>query len=278
MTVRPDIPLRQTAPERVAFANGILLDQADFAAEQAYHRGRLAMLTRYLLGIGTIAGLEVTITAGPPVEVRIAPGLGLDRTGRIIESPSLLCLRLDRWLDERAKTVPSELGQAFRVGQGGAPDHILADVFLGFRECEVAKRPALASGAFDALGAVVPLRLRDAVEATLVLRTEDNPPLPDRGLEPVAGASPEARRAELDRRKRQDGWLEDVWWTGLGGGLVPDQEHRDGQNPADIFLARLTIPALAGTPPTRDQSALPTADNTPRRMAYGPADILALSL
>lgn len=278
MTVREDNPRRALWPERVAYSNGMLLDDADLLAEQAYHRGRAAMLARYLHGHGTVAGLNVTIAeeAGAPLVI-VAPGLAVDRVGRLIESPLQLCLRLDRWWEDRAREAPTELEQAFRAGEGGGPDHVLADVFIGFRDCEIAKRPAIASGAFDALGAVVPLRLREAVQATLVLRTEDAPPLPRDPLPTLAGARHSAaRRADLDRHKREAAWVEDVWWGGLDGMLSRDVEHRAGQNPADLFLARITIPALAGSPPARDEGTAATAANADRIMSYSTADLVAL--
>ncbi|TVQ32921.1 MAG: hypothetical protein EA356_12820 [Geminicoccaceae bacterium] len=278
MTVRLDPPRRSFWPERVAYASGMLLDDADFRAEQAYHRGRSAMLCRYLFGHGTVAGLNVALDAGPPVRVVVAAGLAIDRVGRLIESPLPLCLDLQAWWDDRTADAASGLAQAFRVGSEGGPDHVLADVFVGFRECEVAKRPAMAADPYDALGAVVPLRLRDAVEATLVLRTEDTPPLPERGLPPLAEATPAERLAALDARKRAAGWVEDDWWGGIDGTLRPDDEHVPRQNPADLFLARLTLPAVAGTPPTRHPTLIPTADNAVRRMSYSTAELFALGL
>ncbi len=278
MTVREDKPRRALWPERVAYSNGMLLDDADLKAEQAYHRGRAHMLARYLHGHGTVAGLNVEVAeeAGAPMVV-IAPGLAIDRVGRLIESPLQLCLRLDRWWEDRTAADPTELAQAFRAGEDGGPDHVLADVFIGFRDCEIAKRPAIASGAFDALGAVVPLRLREAVQATLVLRIEDTPPLPRPPLGGLAGvAGSDERRADLDRHKREAAWVEDVWWGGLDGLLASDVEHRAGQNPADLFLARVTIPALAGTPPTRDAGTPATAASDGRVMSYSTADLVAL--
>ena len=53
-----------------------VLDTADFEAEQAYHRGRLALLTRYLHGTGTVCGLEV--------EIEI---LGQMRKARLLDAP-----------------------------------------------------------------------------------------------------------------------------------------------------------------------------------------------
>lgn len=275
MTVRVDQPHRMLWPERVAYSNGMLLDEADFQVEQSYHRGRRAMLTRYLHGTGTIAGLNVEIDTVDHPKIVVAPGLGIDRVGRVIESPLPLCLRLDRWYEDRLAENPSALTASFRTGAGETPDHVLADVFLGFRECEVAKRPSFTRGDFDALGAVAPLRLRDAVEATLVIRTGENPPRPDLTM-PELNGSAEERRAALDELKRTSGWVEDVWWSGIDGTLAPDNEHTVDTNPADIFLARVIIPAAAGDPPAFDPATAPQADNAGRRMIYSIADLVAL--
>lgn len=276
MTVRIDQPRRALWPERVAYSNGMLLDDADFQIEQAYHRGRLALLTRYLHGTGTVAGLNVEIDTTTDPLLVVGPGLAIDRIGRVIESPLPLCLRIDRWFEDRIKDAPSDLTESFSVGVDGAPDHIIADIFLGFRECEVAKRPAFTQGDFDALGAVAPLRLRDAAVATLVVRTEDDPPLPSQGLPPPAGGNTTQRRANLDQAKRTDGWVEDFWWNGIDGSLEPDQEHPDEKLAADIFLARVQIPAINGNPPTLNTEIAPAADNTGRRMVYSSAELIAL--
>lgn len=277
MTVRMDAPRRALWPERVAYTNGMLLDSADFEAEQAYHRGRMALLTRYLHGTGTVCGLEVEIDTQDAPMIVVAPGLGIDRVGRMIESPLPLCMRLDAWFADREAENPSALEQSFRTGAGQVPDHVLADVFLGFRECEVAKRPAFQRGDFDALGSVAPLRVRDAVVATLVIRTEDNPDLPRPGIPEVTGNAA-ARRQSLDEMKRQDGWVEDIWWDGIDGSLSQDREHpADPDLYADIFLARVQIPAIAGAPPDLNPDIDPIADNSGRRMVYSAADLIALA-
>ena len=46
-------------PQRPFYATGMLLDAADFSAEQTYHRGRLAQALALLSGGGTLAGLAV---------------------------------------------------------------------------------------------------------------------------------------------------------------------------------------------------------------------------
>lgn len=278
MTVRPDAPRRVFWPERPAYTNGMLLDEQDFVAEQGYHRDRLMRALAYLHGAGTVAGLDVTIENGESPLVKVSPGLAVDRIGRLIETSQPLCLRLAEWYDDRAgdPVGAAELGASFTAGSGTTPDHVIADVFLGFRECETAKRPAFASGNFDALDAIAPLRLRDGYEASLVIRPEDTPPLPAPAGPSPAGGDFAARLADLDRIKREEGWREDLVWDANDLDLNPGPEHRPGQNPADLFLARLMIPVTAGSPPERNPSLPAGADNTQRRMAYSAPDLLAL--
>lgn len=270
-------PRRDLWAERVAYTNGMLLDSADFAVEQTYHRGRLSMLARYLHGTGTVVGLNVEQHEDNPRRIAIHPGLGVDRAGRIIQSPLTLCLDLDRWFADQLAENEGEAARSFKTGTGGKPDHIVADVFLGFRECETSKRPAFESGEFDALGSVTPLRLRDAVEATLVLRSEDDPPLPRPGVPAVTGGGFNTRRKTLDASKREEGWIEDIWWDDFDSELRRDIEHPNDDLAADIFLARIRLPASAGTPPSLNDSIAPTIENDGRRMVYSTADLIALS-
>jgi len=276
MSVTNTPPRRPLWAERVAYTNGMLLDEADFETEQSYHRWRLSMLARYLNGTGTVAGLNVEMDVEDPRRLAITPGLGVDRAGRIIQSPLTLCLNIDNWYQDRVDEDPDEARRAFNTGTDGGPDHILADVFLGFRECEAAKRPAFEEGDFDALGSVAPLRLREAVEATLVLRTEENPALPRSMLPTISGTTPEARLESLDAFKREQGWLEDIWWDDFDSELSLDVEHPNDQLVADIFLARVQIPATDGTPPTLNTTIDPVIANEGRRMVYSAADLIAL--
>ena len=70
MSSRADDPLAGVlAPDRVFYAEGVLLSAADFEAEQAYHRGRLARALAALHGSGTVAGLRVIWQAARPAEV-----------------------------------------------------------------------------------------------------------------------------------------------------------------------------------------------------------------
>lgn len=129
-TARPpaDDPLyRLPDAARPYYATGMLLDAEDFAAEQVYHRNRLARALAFasgagsrrlpegigensgatgLFGGGTLAGLRVShrLEAGTqPEEVRVAAGLAVDRLGRLVEVSRPVCLRLQRWFDSEVE-------------------------------------------------------------------------------------------------------------------------------------------------------------------------------
>ena len=90
----------QPRADRPAYATGMLLDAQDFSDEQTYHRGRLARALAFLAGGGTLAGLGVAYVpeaTGQPEEIRVEPGLAVDRLGRLVEIPRPACLRLARW-------------------------------------------------------------------------------------------------------------------------------------------------------------------------------------
>src|SRR6266702_1709107 len=180
----------QPLSERPAYATGMLLDAQDFADEQTYHRVQLARAMAFLAGGGTLAGLRVThrvATTGAdavPEEIRVAPGLAVDRLGRLIELPRPACLRLPRWYDaQRAldggdtlkRSAYADLNRflsARAIAEAaGVPDRaVVADVFLRFVACPRGLTPSFAAGPFDALNAVSTSRVRDAYELLLIPR------------------------------------------------------------------------------------------------------------
>ena len=87
-------------PERVNYATGVLLAAEDFRDEQTYHRARLARLLSGLAGFGTLAGLRVTPPAADDaeLELHVAPGLAIDRFGRLVEITEPYCIRIARWV------------------------------------------------------------------------------------------------------------------------------------------------------------------------------------
>jgi hypothetical protein len=277
-------------PERPNYATGMLLDAADFLDEQTYHRGRLAQALAFLSGGGTLAGLRVihrSRSADPPTEeeIRVEPGIAIDRIGRLIELPRPACLRLQRWWDGWITSDASTIRQASyteigpllsaraRAEAGTAdrpalPDRaLIADVYLRFIVCPRGLSPAFASGPYDALNAVATARLRDAYELLLVPRpgldaaTSGLPSVPP-SLPPDADAA--TRSAQL-----QDAVLENWPVRGRAGApeaLEPLSEHADGVDPTAHFLARLALPLAEDDPPARVEGPV-LIDNGARRFA-----------
>jgi hypothetical protein len=300
MSIRQDpIATGPLAPERLHFATGILLDAEDFRAEQLYHRGRLARSLAYLHGHGTIAGLRVdwesplapgddpNFPDGREERLTVQPGLAVDRLGRLIEVPEPACIRLDRWYrSQEASRLSLALHEALTLRdeeveegtEAGDADvsvaaAVVADIFLRFVSCERGKTPAFAAGPFDALDAVQPSRLRDGYALELLLRDRPAPPPPLNPWQAVDPAAAPAERAIALRKLVYGAWREatDDWDA---GGPVPLPEHAPGQDTTALFLARVVIPAAAGTPPIRTPGAKVYRQNAVRRFVL-PSGLLA---
>ena len=112
----PIDPLEAAPPaERVNYATGVLLDAEDFRDEQTYHRGRLATALRHLAGFGTVAGLRVLPPEAADVELElgVAPGVAIDRHGRLLELQTPQCIRLARWFAaETTRRLPHAMPAA----------------------------------------------------------------------------------------------------------------------------------------------------------------------
>ena len=135
-------PLLTAAAERLAYATGQLLGAEDFAREQTYHRGRLALALRHLVGHGTVAGLRVRHSPaadGRPEELRVEPGVAIDRHGRLLELARPRCLDLARWYDAPEASHIGALERGVDAASGG----VVADVFALFEPCPRAPGPAL---------------------------------------------------------------------------------------------------------------------------------------
>lgn len=282
MSVRDDPLLAARDPDRVFYAAGMLLDAADFEAEQLYHRGRLARALLYLHGSGTVAGLRVDRerASDGAERVLVRPGMAIDRVGRVIEVGRDVCLRLDRWYDQQSA---ADLDAAMYESRGG----VVVDVFLRFVPCERGKTPAFAQGPFDATDAFQPARLRDGFEVRLFLRKngalglpasewpEEPAEEPEEGAEAPAPPDPVRRLRDLvfGQWRAREGLEPD-------GEPDPQGEHLPDQDPTSIFLARLTLPAErgeAGERPTRrpdSEEESVEVDNYSRRFVY-PAGALA---
>ncbi|WP_349744322.1 hypothetical protein [Roseateles cavernae] len=265
-------------PERVHYANGVLLGAEDFAAEQLYLRGRSGRALAALYGHGTLAGLRVGCSAldNPELELQVAPGLALDRLGRLIEIRRKQCIHIARWLAEReaiAETTEAALERAAVIAavRAGATGPVLVfDVWLRFAICPHGKTPAFAAGPFNASDYVVPARLADAFELSLrlahVIGGELARPEPRSvKLEAMlADLNSLVDPTELEARRRAwcvasalDAWPQP---SVLDPQRLPRLREQAGEADWDqLLLARVTVPvrqAEAGAFPQPDTEAI----------------------
>lgn len=291
----PDPLANLPRAERPSYATGMLLDAQDFSDEQTYHRGRLARALAHLAGGGTLAGLAVehlAPSASQAEEIRVLPGLAVDRLGRLVELPRPACRGLVDWFADVAARDGGDIlrtsaydnlnrfvSPRWRDSGAALPARaVVADVFLRFVQCAAGLSPSFAAGPFDALNAVSPSRIRDAYELQLVARSG----LSDvyRGLPVAAGSAllgDPIATASQRRDAAQDAvlgsYLADAL-SGVGGvggvdgigsfSLPPAPEHPPGMDTTAVFIARVLMPVGAGNPPTRIAQA-PLVDNHARR-------------
>ncbi len=231
-------------PDRVHYQTGTLLNADDFLAEQNYHRGRLARALQYTAGSGTLAGLKVEHEAATDQReerIKLNPGLAIDRLGRMIEIPATLCMRLGKWYEQ---TQPGVLKQGWHAQNAlwdGSVAGVTVDLFIKFIACERGKTPVFALGPFDSLDAVAAARIRDGYEAELIVRTEDQPGVPESPWQSLARVGEDARPAAY-REWVFSSWQENTQHQNIHG-LEPLTEHAAGKDYSALFLARLVIPA-----------------------------------
>jgi hypothetical protein len=278
----PQDPLERSGPpERVNYATGVLLQADDFEAEQTYHRGRLAQLTRHLVGFGTLAGLRVRAPKPEDnlLEIRVEPGLAVDRYGRLIEVRTPQCIRLVNWFNAQdGRYLRAATHDAPRVSLSQA---VVVDVFLSAEQCGRGKTPSFASGPFDALDALVAARLAENPNLELVMRMEGNPD-PDGGSG-IAGNVPAPSNFWPKPSESAATILDAVlgsWDVGFAqnadSSLGPLQEHVLGSELSAVLLARVEIPVTldrgSGSPalPEIDFNKAPVVDNSLRPIIYLP--------
>ena len=246
-----DTMSRPALAERLAFNNGALLDADQLRLEQHYHRSRLGRALAYLHGYGTIAGLNVVVgpLAAAPADgpqVQVAPGLALDRLGRLIELQSQSCLRLRLWFDQMVATpLGSARAEAARRNAGGGlPEHIVADVYIAFVACRRVPEPAFATGNADQIDAIEASRILDAARLSLLVRRANDDRLPAPTISVPAAAPAAMRNAIRDAKRMQ-------LWSALRvdgepphlphGGTITEHEPPE-QDGSEVFLARLILP------------------------------------
>jgi hypothetical protein len=256
-----------------------MLGAEDFQAEQDYHRGRLARALLQLVGTGTVSGLLVQTdgNADPlQLEIQVTAGVALDRVGRILEVPRTVCIVLQDWL-----TGYVQAWQAQQAGQSpGTPAiadpntaihdgaNLMVDVFATFVSCTRGVTPCFASqDDYDATDSFSANRLLDSFAMQLVLRTDSDPKTP---LDPWA---------TLGANQPPIASLQQSILAGTLGPQGSSAEYPPGFDPTAVFLARILVPATAGTggaAPTWDLTGLSSTDiDNSKRLFVIPSSILA---
>ena len=271
------------APNRVAYSTGRMLGVEDFQADQDYHRGRLARALVQLYGAGTACGLLVQTDGNPnpaALEVQVTPGMAIDRIGRIVEVPRLVCIVLNdwltsqkqAWLSQQSNPVPgqasiADLNDAIHDGA-----NLMCDVFATFVPCTGGLTPCFASlDDYDATDAFSANRLLDSFAMQLVLRTDANPLTPADAwrtvLRPAFGSDLTAVNAT---------GIQTLLMQATAGPAAPAVEYPPGFDASSVFLARMLIgatPGAGGAAPTWDLTKI-SIDNNSRMFLY-PAALLA---
>ncbi|MCJ8500100.1 hypothetical protein [Desulfatitalea alkaliphila] len=235
-------------PDRVNYANGVLLDENDFRAEQAYFRGRLGRALAYLHGFGTVAGLKVEPLPTESHVLRVTPGLAVDRLGRLIELQAPYCIRAPNWF---ATQNGDALAESFaNSAVNGGPRAVVADLFIGFNTCERGMTPCFGADNADATDAFTADRLRDAATLDLVLRTqpENDKPRQQAPYETLSAGPMDVATAlaELRTFKIETAWRESEFWNSASGKINVGNEYTTRQNGTEVLLARLRLPAGEG--------------------------------
>lgn len=267
---------RRPATERLFLFDGALLTQEHFRVEQLYHRGQAARLGLHLHGAGTIAGLDVGFspTSGANVEIQVAPGLALDRLGRLVELPYISCLNLGLWVDQQA----DEPLNAARLTAGtrapgadpirndpgsGNPiqipsNHVVADVYLSFHACARNPEPAFATANADTVDGVQPSRVLETGHLRLIVRPANDNRVPS--SLPASQLPNPVTLEGLRNYKRLTAWNlvqpgASPFSLPAGGTISEHITAGNYQDGSEILLARLTIPLVLG-------GSAPTFDNT----------------
>ncbi len=215
-----------------------------------------------------------TCVGAATLEIMVTPGLAIDRVGRLIEVPQTVCIFLQPWMTSQ---TASDLTSALHTG------NILVDVFATFVPCTQGVTPSFATqDDYDATDAFTANRLLDSFSMQLVLRTDQNPSVPQ---DPwmATGAAPSVVTTAVAAALKQD-----ILYANSGpssakpftaAGVTP-AEYPPNFDASSVFLARISIPATAaataGQPPNYQLSQL-AIDNLSRLFLY-PTSLLARTM
>lgn len=138
---------------------GMLLGIDDFETLGAYHRGKTWLHNAWLHREGVVWGLGVEVDQERG-EIRVLPGLAIDRLGRELHLDRDLCVTVSRWLEEHEREVNLE-----RLEDGGVSFD--AHVVIQFKSCLTRQVPALVEPCEGMGGTTAYSRVFETVELFL---------------------------------------------------------------------------------------------------------------
>ena len=152
---------------------GMLLGVDDFETLGAYHRGKTWLHTAWLHREGVVWGLDVQADTKSG-EIRVLPGLAIDRLGRELHLDATVCVNVGRWLAEHEKDPDLKLET-----QADGSVRFDAHVVIRFRPCLDRPVPALTEPCDGAGSTTSYSRVFETVELLLLPGKA-----PDRGEQP----------------------------------------------------------------------------------------------
>lgn len=164
----PDNP--QCAPN---YHFGMLLGVEDLRAEQGFHLGRARRHQRALHGSGVVCGFGVDLHGQAGDELRVRPGLGVDRLGRDLVLAVAQCVSLPAWW--RAQRALPDFAQRFNV-EDPADATLDLDLLLGYSSCLDRPVPALADPCAGTGADVAYARICESARLSLVASRQADPP------------------------------------------------------------------------------------------------------
>ncbi|HEX3129370.1 MAG TPA: hypothetical protein VH394_18690, partial [Thermoanaerobaculia bacterium] len=129
------LPVEPFRSLRVHF--GMLLGVDDLETLGAYPRGKTWLHNAWLHRDGVVWGLGVELDAQRG-EIRVQPGLAMDRLGRELHLDTVMCVDVARWLEQHARDPELRLEE---LPDGGV--RFDAHVVIQFRSCLTRQVPAL---------------------------------------------------------------------------------------------------------------------------------------
>ena len=160
---------------------GMLLGVDDFSTEQRYHRGKMRLHNAWLHRAGIVWGLDVDVVQEKR-ELRVAPGLALDASGRELHLDVRCCMDIGAWYDEHEADVET------RTPAGGGVQFD-GRVELAFCACGTRPVPAIAGPCEGAEVDTAYSRTFETVSIRFVPELADPPPVPYPRLRLLFGLS-----------------------------------------------------------------------------------------